>query len=105
MGPEKISIFRGRLLEKRGWPFSAGGRGCSFYVKNKLKPEILNDKKYKQKCLSTITKNLNWQILTKNLVTLKDRLGLKMENVNIMGVRQFLGEGGITKKQYIEEIA
>ena len=26
---------------------------------------------YKQKCLSVITKDLNWQILTKNLVTFK----------------------------------
>ena len=28
-------------------------------------------KVYKQKSLSTITKNLNWQILTKNLITFK----------------------------------
>ena len=33
-----------------------------------------------------ITKNLNWEILTKNLVTLKDEMGLRMKNVNIMGV-------------------
>ena len=47
--------------------------GCSFYVKNKLKSEILNDKKsLKTKIIfSVITKNLNWEILTKNLVTFK----------------------------------
>ena len=46
--------------------------GFSFNLKHKLKPEILNDKKiYKQKCLSTIAKNLNWQILTQNVVSFK----------------------------------
>ena len=37
--------------------------GCSFYIKSKLKSEILNDKKiYKQKTFfSVITKNLNWE--------------------------------------------
>ena len=44
-GPDRITIFRGRLLEKRGDFFSAGKRGCIFYIKNKLKSEILNDKK------------------------------------------------------------
>ena len=36
-------------------------------------------KVYKQKCFffSAITKNLNWEILTKNLVTLEDEMGLK----------------------------
>ena len=51
-GPDKISIFRGKLLEKRGWHFGAGGgRDRSFYIKNKIKSEILNDEKnYKPKC-------------------------------------------------------
>ena len=42
---------------------------------------MLNDKKeiYKQKCLSAIAKNLNWQILTKNLVTFKRQDGVKDE--------------------------
>ena len=99
-GPDRISIFRGRLQEKRGWLFWAGGgRDRSWYVKNKLKSGILNDEKnYKPKCLSAITKNLNWQILTKNLVTFKRSDGLKMENVDIMQVHQFLGER-VTKKQ------
>ena len=46
-----------------------GGSGAiNFHIKNKLKSEIFNDKKvYKQKIFfSVITKNLNWEILTKN---------------------------------------
>ena len=35
-------LFRRWLLGKRGWLFS--GEGCSFYIKNKLKFEIFNDK-------------------------------------------------------------
>ena len=73
---------------------------------NKLKSKIFNDKTvYKQKCFSFITKNLNWKILTKNLFTIKDGMGSRMNNLNIMGVHwniQFLG--GFhekTTKQYI----
>ena len=36
--------------------------------------------------LSLITKNLNWEILTKNLVTFKRWGGVKDENFNIMWV-------------------
>ena len=44
--PDRISIFRGRFLEKMGWLFWAGeGRDRSLYIKNKLKSGILNDKK------------------------------------------------------------
>ena len=51
---------------------SRGREGSQFYIKKKLKDETLNDKKnYKPKCLSAVTKNLNWQILSKNLVTFK----------------------------------
>ena len=38
---------------------------------------------------SVITKNSNWEILTKNLVTfkrLKDRMGLRMKDFNIFGI-------------------
>ena len=74
-GPDRISIFRDRLPEKRGGSFEQGegGRDRTCYIKNKLKSEVLNKKKknYKRKCLSSITKNLNCQILTKNLVTFK----------------------------------
>ena len=72
-GPDRISILRGRLLVKGSDYFRKGGKGCSFYIKNKLKSETLNDKKklYTKNFLSAITKDLNWQILTKNLVTFK----------------------------------
>ena len=36
--------------------------------------------------LTIITKNLNWEILTKNLVTLKDGIVSRMKNFNIMGI-------------------
>ena len=48
---------------------------------------------------SVITKNFNWEILTKDLVFLKDGMGLRIKNFNIMGVHwkiQFL-EGGARK--------
>ena len=64
----------------------------------------MTKKVYKQKCfLSVITKNLNWEILTKN------KMGLRMKNFNIFGVIwriRFLREGGrVTKNQYKEGIA
>ena len=60
-GLESVSIFRGVLLEKRGWLFhgEGGGEGCNFYIKNKLKSEIFNNKKQK----TFINKN----VITKNL--------------------------------------
>ena len=40
-------------------------------MKNKLKSEIFNGKKiYKKMFFSVMSKNLNWKISTKNLVTL-----------------------------------
>ena len=40
-------------------------------MKNKLKSEIFNGKKiYKKMFFSVMSKNLNWKIPTKNLVTL-----------------------------------
>ena len=47
--------------------------GCSFYLKNKLKSEIYNDKKSVQTKIffSVVAKNLNWEILTKSLGTFK----------------------------------
>ena len=45
-------------------------KGFSFYMKNKLNPEIFNEKKKfvkKNIFLSLMTKNLNWEILTENL--------------------------------------
>ena len=77
-GIDRYSIFGGGLLGLMG-----GGwlrESCSFYIKNKLKSAIFNDKKvYKQKCLSVITKNLNRKILNKNLVTFKRWNGVENE--------------------------
>ena len=62
----RISIFRGRLLGKRGDVFQGG---CSCYMKNKL--QYLTTKiLLKKQIFSVITNNLNWEIFTKNLVTL-----------------------------------
>ena len=52
-----------------GWE---GGRGGGV--------EILQKTVYKQKYF-VITKNSNWEILTKNLVTLKDKMGLRLKNL------------------------
>ena len=43
-GLDRTLVFRGVLVRKRGMAFLR--RGCNFYVKNKLKFEIFNDKKY-----------------------------------------------------------
>ena len=68
-------IFRRDCWERGGGELFLGSR--SFYIK-KLNPEIFNEKKfYKQKHF--ITKNLNWEILTKNLVTFKRWDGVKDE--------------------------
>ena len=48
---------------------------------------------------SMITKNLNWETLTKNSVTFKRWDGVK-DGVNIMGVRWFLGGGGGGAQKY-----
>ena len=50
--------------------------GCKergFYIKNKLKSEIFNNNKSLETKMffSILTKNLNWEILTKNLVIFK----------------------------------
>ena len=58
-GKEKVDVFQG---------------GCSLYIEKKLKSELFNDKKvFELKCffLLYITKNLNWENLTKNLATFK----------------------------------
>ena len=55
-GLDRASTFRGGLLGKSGITFFGGG-------------EI--KQVYKQKYFSVITKNSNWEILTKNLVTFK----------------------------------
>ena len=70
-----------------------GVRGYSFCIKNKLKSEINKIKNV----FSDITKNLDWEILTKDFVLLKNGMWLKMKNFNIVGVHlkiQFLGDVG-----------
>ena len=49
----------------------------------------MTKKVYKQKYFSVTNKNLNWEIITKNLVTfkfLKNEMKLTMKNFNIIGV-------------------
>ena len=63
-------------------------KGFSFYMKNKLNPEIFNEKKKfvkKNIFLSLMTKNLNWEILTENLVTFKMWGGVKDEKFYYYG--------------------
>ena len=61
---------------------SREGQGCSFYITNKLKSEIFNDKKvYQQKCFSITTKNFNWEVFSKKLVTFKKKGGVNNENL------------------------
>ena len=52
------------------WEWRARGGGVQVLHKNKLKSEIFNDKKSLETNMffSTITKNLNWKILTQNLL-------------------------------------
>ena len=52
---------------------------------------ILTKKVYKQKYFSVLTKNSNWEIFTKNLVTFKRKLGecLKKEEGGGGGLGQF----------------
>ena len=58
--------------------------------------------------LSAIIKNLNWKILTRIQLLLKDGMGVKMENFDIMWVHwknHFLGERWCDKNPiYIEEL-
>ena len=84
-----------------------GRERSQFLRKNKIKSEILNNKRnHKPKCLSTITKNGNWQILTKNLVTFKTSAGVKDEKCWYYGGSPiFSGGGKVTKNIYIWGIA
>ena len=70
-----MSNNRQTKKEGKGWPFSGG---CSFYIKNKLKSEIFNGKKFIKKYVFLChTKNLNWEISTKNLVPFKRKDSVK----------------------------
>ena len=83
---------------------SGAGEGRNFYIKTNLDTKIFNEKKFTKMFFPVITKNWNRNFLIKNLVNLKDKLGLKMKNFNIFWVHwemQFLGQGrDFTKNQY-----
>ena len=51
---------------------------------------------------SVITKNLNWEILIKNLLLLKDGMGLRMKNfnMNVYWKIWFLGGGSSKTNKY-----
>ena len=55
----------------------------------------MNDKKEEQKCFSLSTKNLNWEVLTKTVVTFK-----RWDGVNGRKILIRAREGGVTKNQY-----
>ena len=75
-------VLEGFAGKKRGDLFLGG---CPFYIKNKLKSEVFSDKKSlnKQKFFLLCR---NCEYFTKNLVILKDEMGLRMKNFNIMEV-------------------
>ena len=70
--------------------------GYSFYIKSKLRSPIYNNKKSlsAKMFFCVTTKNLNWDIFAKNLVTFKrwDEI-IRMKNFNIMGVHLVLKRG------------
>ena len=71
-GLSRTLTFKRACWEREGVTFFRG-RGSNFHIKDKLKSEIFNGKKnlYAKIFFSVITKNSNWEILPKNLVTFK----------------------------------
>ena len=72
-GLDRTETFRGDFFQG----------GCNFHIKNKLKSEIFNDRKsLLAKIFSSVkTKDSNWEILPKNLVTFKREDGIKDEKL------------------------
>ena len=66
---QDLNFYREVTGKEEGVIFFQGR--CSFYVKNELKSEVFKDKKKFLMFFTVITKNLNWEILTKNLATFK----------------------------------
>ena len=64
-GPQLLEGVAG----KEGVTFFRGS--CNVHQKNKNLKYLMTKKVYKQKYFSVITKNSNWEILPKNLVTFK----------------------------------
>ena len=78
-------MIRSQFLEGvagNSFPGDLSLGSCTFYIKHKLKSVIFNDKKslWTKMFFSVITKNLNWEILLKNLVTFKKWNGVGDEN-------------------------
>ena len=68
-GLDRTSAFRRELVKKTRVTFF---RGVGFYKKDKVNLKYLMTKKVsKQIFFSVLTKNSNWEILTKNLVAFK----------------------------------
>ena len=81
-GLDRTSSFRGGCWEIGDDFFHFFSGGWNLHIKNKLKSEIFNDKKSfiaKKNFFSVITKNSNWEISPKNLVTFKSEGGIKDE--------------------------
>ena len=78
---DRIWVFRGDFYERGGDLFQGA---CRFYVK-RLKFGICN---------------LNWEVLTENLVTVKRLDNVKDENLRLWGSLKirFLGGQGVTKQ-------
>ena len=64
----------------------------------------MTKKVYIQEFYPVITKNWNWEILTKNWLFSKDKMGWRIKNFNILGVHGKIQvfEGRFTKNPYIE---
>ena len=63
-------------------PVPFNGQNCNLRC-------LMTKKVHKQKRFSVTNKNLNWKIITKNLITiklLKDEMKLRIKNFNIIGV-------------------
>ena len=65
----------------------------------------MTKKNYKQKILSAITKNLNWQILTNNLATFKRQDGVKDEKFSYYGSTPVFRGRGSQKNNILMELA
>ena len=67
LGIQRLNHLAIAPLERVG-DFFQGEGGCSFYIKNNYNLKYLTTEKvYKQKMF--FSKNLNWEMLNKNLVT------------------------------------
>ena len=83
-GSRQDLTFERGLLGKKDGGFFQGD--CSFYIKVNLK-HLMEKKVYKQKMFfSVLTKNLNWEILSKISLVLNDGMELGMKIFNIMWV-------------------